>query len=554
MASAHSRRSAPRPRTWLSYVVVLTVVAIIGVVGGLLWGTGALAPGTAPKARPTSKFVRAPGGPFLYDPSGRVLILHGVNAVYKRAPFELYPDPGEPWDFSSTDVSQIAALGFNVVRLGISWQGLEPGVAPANDPTICDQGPPRNPDQFNRQVFDTYLARVERTVGLLARAHIYTILDMHQDIYSELFGGDGAPDWAVCTDGPIPAGSTVFGPAFDAALENFWTNDVVGDLQGQYDEMWALVAHAFRQDPWVLGYDPFNEPYVPSSQPTSAQIGQTNVDVECFYTGRAHPGLSANRQTTLTCPPDDPAEGLIPTILRADPHHLLFVEPMLVTSEAGYDSIGPIDAPNLVFNFHDYCSDRSLITGTPTNVEACSVQAIWTIAHRGDERPQLATPMQPHGPAWFMSEFGATTNVPLISTMTADADRHRLGWTLWSWKRYADPVTGADKSLITSSGTYQPTVAVLSRTYAQAVAGVPTSMSYNWHTGRFLLTYTPSRDVSAPTVVFVATDERYPHGYCARVSGGTVISKPDSDHLEIANAPNASSVDVAVIAGDCRSP
>jgi hypothetical protein len=37
--------------------------------------------------------IRSPGGPFLYDSQGRVVFLHGVDAVYKRKPFELYTDP-----------------------------------------------------------------------------------------------------------------------------------------------------------------------------------------------------------------------------------------------------------------------------------------------------------------------------------------------------------------------------------------------------------------------------------------------------------------------------
>lgn len=33
--------------------------------------------------------------PGIYDSSGRFVLLHGVNAVYKRPPFVLYVDPGK---------------------------------------------------------------------------------------------------------------------------------------------------------------------------------------------------------------------------------------------------------------------------------------------------------------------------------------------------------------------------------------------------------------------------------------------------------------------------
>ena len=68
------------------------------------------------------------------------MFIHGVNAVYKHPPYELYPDPGKPWNFSAADASLMARLGFNVVRLGMTWSGLEPGTAPANDPAICTPG------------------------------------------------------------------------------------------------------------------------------------------------------------------------------------------------------------------------------------------------------------------------------------------------------------------------------------------------------------------------------------------------------------------------------
>lgn len=145
--------------------------------------------------------ITSPGGPYLYDRQGRVVFFHGVNAVSKHAPYELYPAPGKPWNFTAADASLMVRLGFNVVRLGMTWKGLEPGTAPANDPAICTPGPPHDPGQFNQAVLDRYLNKLSETVDLLGRFHIYTILDMHQDVYNEMFDGEGAPNWAACTDG-----------------------------------------------------------------------------------------------------------------------------------------------------------------------------------------------------------------------------------------------------------------------------------------------------------------------------------------------------------------
>ena len=57
-------------------------------------------PIVAPGPAAVSGRITAPGGPYLYDRSGRVVFFHGVDAVYKYAPYELYPAPGKPWNLS----------------------------------------------------------------------------------------------------------------------------------------------------------------------------------------------------------------------------------------------------------------------------------------------------------------------------------------------------------------------------------------------------------------------------------------------------------------------
>ena len=96
----------------------------------------------------------------------------------------------------------MARLGFNVVRLGMTWSGLEPGTAPANDPAICDPRHARRTHTSSTRPSSTGTWRgCQTTVNLLGRFHIYTILDMHQDVYNQMFDGEGAPTWAVCTNG-----------------------------------------------------------------------------------------------------------------------------------------------------------------------------------------------------------------------------------------------------------------------------------------------------------------------------------------------------------------
>ncbi len=442
----------------LVIALIVTVVVAGGVIGGLVATSGPQVPAANATVQGS---LSATSGPYLTDSKGRVVLLRGVNAVYKRAPYELYVDPGKPWNFSQSDAAEMAKLGFNVVRLGVIWEGLEPGTLGPNNPAICSPGTPRDPHQFNAKVAAAYLAKVAKTVDLLAKYHIYTLLDMHEDVYSSEFGGEGAPPWAVCTGlNPIKIlpgrwSNTYNDPGLITAESHFWQNDVVGDLQGQYIEVWKTVADYFKNNRWVVGFDPINEPFTKSLLPGTTEVANR---LECLYTGSVHPGLSIVDGSVLTCPSDDPQEGLIETLRTADPHALVFFEPDIFSNHGHANDIGPMDFSGLVFNFHDYCGLRSGVTGDPTDLDACAAQEMRTMVHRSEERPDIASAKQPEGPAWFMSEFGATDSEPLMTQLTADADELQLGWTYWAWKYYDDPTGSSDEALVSPTGQLAPTV------------------------------------------------------------------------------------------------
>ncbi len=475
-------------------VVLAVLLAVLAL--GLLMTPGSVSAATAttlpnlrsqtlaPSGAPAvSGLVRSSGGPYLEDSAGRVVFFHGVNAIYKHPPFELFPAPDKPWNFSVADASLMARLGFNVVRLGMTWKGLEPGTAPSNDPALCSRGTPRNPHQFNRTVFNRYIDHLKTTVDLLGRFHIYTILDMHQDVYNEMFDGEGAPNWAVCTndkpsvDPPGRWSLEYSTTAAGIAFSHFWRNNVTGDLQGEYDRMWGLVARSVRSNPWILGYDPFNEPFSTSL----IRFGDAHFDaeLECFYTGTGHIGQPLHGAPLLKCPSHDPANGVVPTILASDPAHLIFDEPDNYANRGFPTYLGPMDLSNLVYNVHIYCGARSPVTGNPTNVDACEDQDKHSLGVRAADRPGMASPYQPGGPGWFVSEFGASSNPALLAGLTAAMDTEQVGWAYWAWKYYADPTGSADESLVMADGRLRSTALVLSQVYPQAVAGTPVSFGYS---------------------------------------------------------------------------
>jgi endoglycosylceramidase len=529
----------------------------------LCQGAGAASASPAPGSNPASGPVgplRAPGGPELVDRDGRTVLLHGVDLVYKIPPYEVTVGGTGRNALTPAEAARMASLGFDVVRLGIIWKGLEPGTDPMNDAAICAPGRPRakGPGQFDAAVFDRYVDRLEATVSLLSRYGIYSLIDMHQDVYNEAFGGEGAPDWAVCTDGIAPEPQrdvadwsvNYKGPGVAQAYGHFWDNDVVGDLQGEFDDVWARVAARFRGNPWVVGYDPFNEPYGPglATRPDNPAF---DAELECFYTGRAHPGLDQGGRR-VACPPDDPAEGLIPRIEAADPTHLVAYEGNYSTDSGVPNHIGAMDYPRLVLNFHDYCFLHVPNGPEPADFgKVCAPLERTVFDQHAQQRANDAAPAQPGGPSWLLTEFGASTDTADLARITSDANADLVGWIYWQWINYDDP-TGSHSSALWPPRTATASqLEVLSETYASAVAGTPTSMSFDPRTAAFELRYRSDPKITAPTVVVVPVSVHYPHGYCLRVQGARSTSHPGATRVDIVNGTTPEEVSVSIDRGAC---
>jgi endoglycosylceramidase len=526
-------------------------------------GAGAASSSSQAAAGPVGP-ISAPGGPFLRDSHGRVVLMHGVDLVYKLPPYEVVTGGTGTNVLTRSEAASISSDGFDVVRLGILWKGLEPGTAPMNDPTICTPGKPRaaGPGQFDAKIFDAYMAKLEGTISLLARYGIYSLIDMHQDAMNEVFAGEGFPNWAVCTDGIIPTayrnvaawGVNQIDAGMAQAQGHFWTNDVVGNLQGAYDQIWAKVASRLASNPWVIGYDPFNEPFSPSILLHNGQNAAFDAQVQCFYAGRDHPGETQSGRRITDCPPDDPRSGVIPTIEHVDQRHAVFYEPDTTTSAPVPNRIGPMDFPRLVYNFHDYCP-LHVPNGpeAPDYAEACPAPEKQVLTDAAQDRQHDSSPAQPNGPAWFLSEFGATTDAADIGRIVADADADLVGWMYWQWFHYDDPTGSHDSGLWPAGPATSAQLDALSETYAQAIAGTPTSMSFDPSTGDFRLRYRIDHRATAPTVIFVPVSRHYQDGYCSKVTGGKATSAAGASRLVVTNDQSASNVEVTVVSGACRN-
>lgn len=93
------------------------------------------------------------------DSDGRQILFHGVNAVYKVAPFIPTDAEFDPQNsINDQDISNLKSWGFNLMRLGVMWEAVE----------------------IAEGVYDyEYLQKIDDLVTKLGEAGIVTLIDAH---------------------------------------------------------------------------------------------------------------------------------------------------------------------------------------------------------------------------------------------------------------------------------------------------------------------------------------------------------------------------------------
>jgi len=201
-------------------------------------------------------------------------------------------------------------------------------------------------------------------------------------------------------------------------------------------------------------------------------------------------------------------------------------------------------------NFHDYCAQRSGVTGNPTDLDACSGAELATMVRRTQERDQMGSKVTPAGPAIFMTEFGATSSHNLASQLAMDTTTLGLSWMWWSWRYYDDPTGSSAEALVGADGQLSPSATAITTTFPVAIAGTPLSSVLDPLDGQYALTYLPNPKITAPTTIFVSPSS-YRTGYCTIVVGGSVTSKPGSGLLTISPSTGADVTVVRIVPRAC---
>ncbi|MEA2448914.1 MAG: endoglycosylceramidase [Thermoleophilaceae bacterium] len=469
-------------------------------------------------AAPAAAKVHGPlghQGRWITDRGGRVVTLRGINMVYKLSPYA--PDAV---GFGDDDAAFLASEGFTTVRLGVIYEAVEP-----------------SPGAYD----DAYLGRIAATVRTLARHGIFTLLDFHQDLFSERFQGEGFPNWAIQDDG-LPAqpqsgfpGNYLLMPALQHSFDHFWANDPgpggVG-LQDRYAAAWRHVAERFGRNRHVLGYDLFNEPWPGTTwQQCANPAGCPVFDAQ----------LSAFNARAIAA------------IRTVDPDTLVFYEPQVFFNNGARPGMADTGDANTAMSFHDYCVTAGEGGG---GYAGCETVDDMVFQNADDHAASV-------GDALLLTEFGATDQPDVLEGVLGLADRHMVGWQEWHYCGCGDPTTtgSGDKQAIVldpakppaGDNLKKPTVDLLARPYPRAVAGTPKGWAFDAASRRFELTYTRRRASGhgsfrrrAATEV-VVPKRRYRHGYKATVTGGKRVSRRGARVLRIHARKRARRVKVTIV-------
>lgn len=181
-------------------------------------------------------------GTEIRDEYGRQRIFRGVNICLKLKKADL--SEARKQLLRKKVIKKLKKTGVNIVRLGITWASLEE----------------------NRGEYSAELAEILHKFAKRCESeNIWIMPDMHQDLFSHYFHGDGAPKWAVDpalkSKEPLAiwAEGYFYMNGVQQAFYDFWQNK--NNIQADFINCWKFLSDTFSDCSNIFGLDYFNEPY-----------------------------------------------------------------------------------------------------------------------------------------------------------------------------------------------------------------------------------------------------------------------------------------------------
>jgi len=332
----------------------------------------------------------------IVDADGRDVLLRGANVNSLALYWQGVPTVDTTIPVSAEDWDTMAAHGFSVIRLLVTWANVEPAKG---------------------EIDEDYLEQVDEYVAAAAEHGIYSVIDMHQDAYTSFLstedaadcepgttpakGWDGAPEWAVLSDDLstcLTGSDRNSSPAVNRAWNHFY--DDTDGIRTAFAEMWGKVAEHFAGRPEVAGYDVLNEP----------------------ETSLPEPELAPKYQALLV----DVIGAIRDAEADADFQHIIFVEPTVPAGDPVNGIVIPdpkaagVDIANISGSVHNYSESigGGSIEGLNDGIEGITAGI--------------------GVPNWG-GEYGFWDTSPetleKAGRYAADEDDHRWGGAWWQWRQ-----------------------------------------------------------------------------------------------------------------------
>jgi endoglycosylceramidase len=398
---------------------------------------------------------------FLHDAEGRAMIMRGVNlsGAQKIAP---YLDDKTAADYTRAH----ADWGFNAIRFIMTWSAVEP-----------QQG----------HYDEAYLANVAQRMDWAKDAGLSVILEMHEDIYGEGFGFDGAPGWTCdaaryATFVPKdPWFLNATDPNVIACVDGFMNS---ADLQQQFTAMWTHVAQELVAEPAVIGFDVLNEP------------NWGSYPIFAFEKDKLAPLY----------------DQVVVAVRAVAPTWVAFLEPGASRNGGIATSLPVAPYPDVMYAPHSYDTTAESGGGFDPSHRQMILDNVADLAREAGDL---------HAGLWIGEYGGVAANPGIVEYMTAqyDAAGAVAGSTMyWSFDK------SDGYSLLDVDGNEKPDlVNTVVRPYPERVAGTP--VSYAYEAGTFTLVMKGDPAVTAPTLISVP-DRVYPDGYQVECGGCAVTKQP----------------------------
>jgi len=261
--------------------------------------------------------------------------------------------------FGPPDAAFLASLGMNSVRVPFNYRHFEDDDRPF-------------------ELKEAGFERLDRVVHACADAGIYTILDLHAvpGAQNQHWHSDNPTHWA-----------------------SFWTHR---HFQDRVVHLWEALADRYRDNPWVAGYNPINEP----------------ADISGEVIGPFYRRLER-------------------AVRAVDPNKILFLDGNRYSTE--FDLLGDL-LPNAVYTAHDYAlagfPDSGAYPGTSRGQHVDRGFVERTFLSRTEYMRRTGTPIWigEFGPVYTGDEARDAQRLNLLRDQLDLYAEHDASWALWTYK------------------------------------------------------------------------------------------------------------------------